>query len=160
MKWSNKDKEMAVRHMSPGAKLGIFLFILVSVGVIGFVGWKYVSANLLSTASTLPEQVTAGETFEPGAVVDIYDTETEAVLDGVTQKIKAENPTDEWKEALEKVDCNDKNVCTALAPASGTSEDGGEGKGGFLNTGWPLASILGIGLLMWAAYFIINEETG
>lgn len=159
MRWNRRDREMATRHMSPAAKAGIFIFALVAAAILVAVGWSMVKPLLGS--SGLPGEVVAGDSFEPGAVVEIYGAETEAVLDGVTQKVQATDPTDEWKEALQDVSCDDSNVCTALAPSSAAGEDG-EG-GGFLDSimtpvGGSLSGLLGAGLIGYMIYAIINEE--
>lgn len=164
MRWSERDRRMAIRRVSPGAKLAIFLTILVTVGLLAFFGWKFVSDNFLNSESDVPAEITAGEEFEPGASVNLFDTETEAVLDGVEQKVQAVNPTDEWVDALAEVDCDDSNVCTAPAPAGTVS--GGDGGGisfdpnsdDFLGTGLGLSAILGMGILMWMIYTIIQGD--
>lgn len=160
--WSSRDKKLAVGRVSPGAKVMVFLIVLVTIGILGFVGYKFVTNTVTGATSKLPEQVVAGETFEAGANVDLYGSKTEAVLDGVTQKVRATNPTDEWKKSLEKVDCNKKNVCTALAPDSATdkSDGKGPGKGGFLGTGMTIGTIVAVvlGLAMFYYAFLAEDS--
>lgn len=157
MKWSDRDRGMAVRRVSPGAKVGIFVVALLALGILGFFGWNAIKGMLPGQGTQLPEQVVAGETFEPDKTVNLYGTETKTVLDGVSQKVKAESPTKEWKDGLEDVKCNDDKVCTALAPQSG-SAGGGEGGEGFLGTGYTVGGMIGLLVLGFFGYYLIMPD--
>lgn len=160
MKWSDRDRGMAVRRVSPGAKVGIFVVALLSLGLLAFFGWNFVQDKLPGSGSTLPEQVVAGETFQPDKTVDLYGTETKTVLDGVSQKVKAENPTKEWKEGLEDVKCNADKVCTAPAPQSGSAAGDGEGNG-FMGSGYTISGLIGFAVLgLFMYYLIVPDNNG
>lgn len=169
MEWGRKDRELAVRHISPGAKVGIFLFTIIAIGVLGFIGWHYLQNNVLESSDPTEgsEEILAGETFESGAEVDFFDTDTEAILDGAEQRVQAVDPSDEWLETLEEqgreVTCEDDGLCVAEAPTSLPGMSGGSGDGlfsgdGFLGTGYPIGMIVLGALAVWILYIILVEE--
>lgn len=147
-----------MRRVSPGNKVVIFLVAVVALVSAAFFGWNALKTAMPSSGPDLPEEVVAGESFVPGETVEIFGTKTEAILDGVTQKVKAADPSEEWKSALEDVTCDDSNVCTALAPASGAG-GGGDGEGGFMGTGMSLSMLAGGLLFGWILYVILTEES-
>lgn len=148
---------MAMRRVSPGAKVAVFLVAIVALAGAAFLGWNALKSAMPPSGSDLPEQVVAGESFAPGETVEIFGTKTEAILDGVTQKVQAADPSEEWKTALDDVTCNDSNVCTALAPDSAAGGDG-EGGGGFMGTGMSLGMLAGGLIFGWILYVILTEE--
>lgn len=157
MRLGRRDRDYYARPISPGARVATFLFAIVAVGVLSFVGWKYVKGMLSDASHDLPPALVAGDTFDAGQSEVVFGTETEAVLDGVEQKIQAEDPTDEWLENVADAVCDKSDVCTAPAFPTDVAQAAGEASG-FLGTGWSLPTLVGLLILVWFAYVVITEE--
>lgn len=156
-----RDQDMGSRRVSPGAKVGIFVVVLLLVGALAFGAWFAISK--LTSGSDHP--LIAGESFTPEAVETIYETETTAVLQDLEQKVQASNPSEEWKTNLENVQCDEQGLCLADAPKSidGESSGGGPFAGlfqgdGFLGTGVGLGSVVGAAVVFCLLYLWINDS--
>ena len=171
MRWSNRDREMARRRMSPGAKVGIFVAVIAITGILFAVGWSFLSSLLDNPdGEEYPIELVAGEEFKPEEVVNFKGTDTTAILDGVTQKVQAQDPTEEWLAALPEAECNDDNLCTSPAPnsvaAPSTGDDGGSTGGNFFEdllarfgiTGTSVTSLVGAGIGATLLYFLITDD--
>ena len=168
MRWSDRDQRMARRRMSPGGKVGIFVAVLALAGILCMIGWTFLS--LLASedgGEAYPVELVAGEEFKPEAVVDFKGTETKAVLDGLTQKVQAQDPTEEWLAAMPDAECDDANLCTSPAPNSASAPAGEGEEGNFLQNllsrfgikeaslGTLIATLLGAGVV----YLLIDEQS-
>lgn len=158
-----------VSFLSMKARLIIAAVMLLVVGLASL--FLFLKFREVTEPSTSPsaESLVAGPAFEPGAEGRLYGTETEAFLEGLQQKVRAVDPSQEWRDAFPGAVCSGEGVetCVADAPgqlqsAPGASEapEGGQASGTdglsaligkvFPVEALPLLALAGIGLaVLW-----------
>lgn len=157
-----------VSYLSMKARLIIAAVMLLVVGLASlFLFLKFREATEPSTSPSA-ESLVAGPAFEPGAEGRLHGTETEAFLEGLQQKIRAVDPSQEWRDAFPAAECSGEGVetCVADAPgqlpsAPGAPEEGPEGEPASGTDGLlelvkkaipvevlPLLALVGIGLVI------------
>lgn len=170
---SRRDKQSVVRRTSQKAKAVIFIVIAVLI-LISIVTVFLLISHFMSAAPGLGpvDALMAGRTFEPGAVADLYGSQTTAIIEGVNQRVQAVNPTQEWKDSLLNVACQGA-TCVADAPkslsgaageAGATAQAASEGGGVFDNLlgrfmpegGW--GALAGMLVLFGVVYLLLEED--
>lgn len=159
-----------IHTVSPAVKIAAAVAVVLILGVSVFFGFKMYKD--LTEPSAADSALTSGESFEPGAHEQQFGTDTEGILDGLTQKVKAVAPSQEWKDAYPDAVCgadaNGVEECIASAasklPGSalgGGGENGEDGGGlldGLTSPAGGIGSILGMGLLVLVGYYLIFDE--
>lgn len=120
-----------VRVLSLKARAIIAAVMIAVVGVLALIGYlKFRELTAPGTSAAAEESLVAGDSFEPGAKERLYGTETEAFLDGLHQKVRAWDPSPEWREAFPSATCGEGDqglLCVADAlpalPSMGDAAD-------------------------------------
>ena len=143
---------------------GILLVAMVGLGLFAFFKFRDVTEPATAPAA---ESLVAGPSFDPGSEARLFGTDTEAFVDGLQQKVRAVDPTMEWREAFPDASCVGDGVETCVAPAlqarpNAPGAPAGEGgqQGGLVDTltgliPWEVAPML---LLAGMFMLVVTEE--